>query len=270
MELIEGPRKQIFEPGLRVKGKAITDGAIGWFTAKDKVGTVLAEADSKYYSCTSSVAMTDNMDIKNCKVVRKLSVGELFTVEEGPIEEQDAGICIVKGKCLKDEQVGWITIKGNAGTVYAEASSKHYRVLQDVPLTKLFPSAKPGEEIRKLAKGEAMQVLEGPKEEKFFPEVRVKVKAASDGAFGWIALKKDSVRPWTPYYKCKSKVPLHSTLAADGAEVVRDVAVGESFELIEGPAEDGKVLRIKAKADRDGAVGWITVRDGEGKRFFEC
>merc|ERR1712217_961605 len=201
--------------------------------------------------------------------VRKLSVGELFTVEEGPTEEKESGITRVKGKCLKDDLVGWVTVKGNAGTQYAEASSKHYCVLQEVPLTKLFPTAKPGEEVRKLSKGEAMQVLEGPREEKFNPEVRVKVKAASDGACGWIPLKKDTVRPWTPYYKCKSKVPLHSTLAVDGAEVVRDVAVGESFELIEGPAEDGKVLRIKAKADKDGAVGWITVRDAEGKRCFE-
>jgi len=268
LELLEGPRKQTFEPALRVRGKAIADGAMGWFTARDRNGNVLAEADSKYYSCTSSVAMTDNMDIKDCKVLRKLVVGELFTVEEGPVEVKEAGVTRVKGRCLKDDLVGWITIKGNAGTQFAEASSKHFCVLSEVPLTKAFPTAKCGEEVRKLAKGEAMQVLEGPKEESFTPEVRVKVKAMSDGAVGWITQKKDVVKPWTPYYTCKVKAQLQESLAVEGATAVREIQVGERLELVEGPAHDGKVLRVKARADKDGAVGWVTVKDSEGKRYF--
>uniref|UniRef100_A0A7S2QKR4 EF-hand domain-containing protein n=1 Tax=Zooxanthella nutricula TaxID=1333877 RepID=A0A7S2QKR4_9DINO len=268
LELLEGPRKHTFSPGVRVKGKAISDGAVGWFTARDKAGAVFAEADGKYYSCTSSVAMTDDMDIKECKVLRKLAIGELFTLEEGPQEEKSAGITRVKGKALKDELVGWITIKGNAGTVYAEASTKHFCVLHEVPLTKNFPSASSGEEVRKLAKGEAMQVLEGPKEESFTPEVRVKVKALTDGAVGWITQKKDVVKPWTPYYTCKVKAQLQESLAVEGATAVREIQVGERLELVEGPAHDGKVLRVKARADKDGAVGWVTVKDSEGKRYF--
>mmetsp|Transcript_90376 Transcript_90376/g.238383 ORF Transcript_90376/g.238383 Transcript_90376/m.238383 type:complete len:1804 (+) Transcript_90376:3-5414(+) len=269
LELVEGPRKETYEPGLRVKGKAILDGAIGWFTARDKMGTVFAEADSKYYSCTSSVAMTDNMDIKDCKVVRKLAVGELFTVEEGPIKVEDAGITRVKGKSVKDDAIGWITLKGNAGTVYAEASSKHFCILQDVPMTKLFPSAAPGEEVRVLAKGEAMQVLEGPKQETYLAETRVKCKAASDGAAGWITLKKDNTKPWTPYYKCKAAAPMHDAAAAEGATVVREIEVAEVFELLEGPTAEGDVLRMKGRAEKDGSVGWVTIKDGAGKRFFE-
>merc|ERR1712186_95484 len=186
VELIEGPRKLTYEPSLRVRGKATKDGAMGWFTARDKRGIVFAEADGKYYSCTSSVAMTDNMDIRDCKLIRKLGVGELFTVEEGPVEEKDAGITRVKGKSAKDEKVGWITIKGNAGTVYAEPSAKHYCVLEDTLLSKKFASSSSGDdEIRMLVKGEAMHVLEGPKEEAFPAETRIKVKALSDGGVGW-------------------------------------------------------------------------------------
>jgi len=272
VELIEGPRKVCFDNGIRVKGKCISDGAMGWFTAKDKTGTVFAEADSKYYSCTSSVAMTDNMDIKDCKVIRKLAVGELFTVEEGPLEEKEAGITRVKGKSLKDEQVGWITIKGNAGTVYAEASSKHFCVLQDMSLTKKFPSNNPGEEVRTVLKGEAMQVLEGPKEETYAPEVRVKVLATRDGATGWITVKKapevENTKIWTPLYTCKIASAMTTTLTVEGAEEVRKVEVGEKMELLEGPSEDGQVLRMKARFDKDGAVGWVTIKDAENKRAF--
>jgi len=270
LELLEGPRKQTFEAGTRVKGKASSDGAVGWFTAKDKNGVVFAEADSKYYSCTAAVAMTDAKDIKDCKVLRKLAVGELFVVEEEPVDEAESGIIRVKGKCLKDDLSGWITLKGNAGTVYAEQSTKHFCVLQETPLTQEFSSAKPGEEVRKLAKGEAMQVLEGPKQENHAPATRAKVKALSDGATGWITLKKGSTRSWTPCYRCQAESPMHKVMIAEGAEVVRHIVVGEELEFLEGPAEDGNALRIKAKAAKDGAVGWVSVRDAEGKRAFQC
>mmetsp|Transcript_19919 Transcript_19919/g.49710 ORF Transcript_19919/g.49710 Transcript_19919/m.49710 type:complete len:1953 (-) Transcript_19919:135-5993(-) len=269
LELVEGPRKQVFEPALRVRGKASSDGAMGWFTVRDKKGAVFAEADGKYYSCTSSVAMTDNMDIKECKVIRKLAVGELFTVEEGPIEEKEAGITRVKGKAMKDDVEGWVTVKGNLGTVYAEASTKHYCVLQDMPLTKRFTSSSSGEEVRKLEKGEAMQVLEGPKEQSFPPETRFKGKALSDGAVGWVTITSKSVKSWTPFYKCKVAAPLHDQIATEGATVVRQVEVAEALELLEGPVHEGNELRMKARAEKDSAVGWVTIKDGEGKRLFE-
>mmetsp|Transcript_140529 Transcript_140529/g.365619 ORF Transcript_140529/g.365619 Transcript_140529/m.365619 type:complete len:1956 (-) Transcript_140529:48-5915(-) len=269
LELIEGPRKLTFEPSLRVRGKT-TDGSMGWFTARDRRGIVFAEADGKYYSCTSSVAMTDNMDIKDCKVIRKLGVGELFTVEEGPVEEKDAGITRVKGKSVKDEKVGWITIKGNAGTVYAEPSTKHYCILEDTPLSKKFASSSGGDdEIRVLAKGEAMHILEGPKEETFPPETRIKVKTLSDGGVGWITMKSDNVKPWTPYYKCTVIAPLHDQALVEGATAVRDIEVGEALELLEGPTLEGSELRMKARAEKDGVVGWVTIKDGEGRRLFE-
>jgi len=190
-------------------------------------------------------------------------------VEEGPVEQEGAGITRVKGKSLKDEQVGWITVKGNAGTVYAEASGKHFCVLKDVPLTKKFPSSNPGEEVRMLLKGEAMQALEGPKEETFAPEVRVKVKTMSDGMVGWMTLKNNNVKPWTPYYKCKVAAPIHDSLGVEGAKELRQAEVGESFELMEGPAQDGMALRMKARAEKDGVLGRVTIKDADGKRFFD-
>jgi len=270
IELIEGPRKETFPPALRIRVKAVSDGATGWLTAKDQKGVQFAEQDVKYYSCTTSVAMTDDLDIKNCKVIRKLTVGELFTVEEGPNEDKEAGISRVKGKALNDDKEGWITIKGNAGTVYAEASSKHYTMLAEAPLQKKFAS-EGAEEIRKLAKGEALQVVEGPKEESFPPAVRVKGKALSDGVVGWITLKgSENVKPWQPFYKCLKALPLHDARNAEGAKVLRELAAEEVLELMEGPVEEGKELRMKGRAEKDGLVGWATIKDSEGKRSLEC
>jgi len=269
LELLEGPKKETYEPVLRVKGKASKDDALGWFTARDKTGTVFAEADGKYYTCVASVAMTDSQDIKDCKVLRKLAKDELFLVEAEPIVEEGSGITRVQGKTLKDDLTGWVTLKGNAGTAYAEPSTKHYCVLRDVALTKKQPSKDPGDEVRMLAKGEAMLALEGPKQETVAAETRIKVKAVADNQVGWVTLKTEVLKAWTPFYKCKVATPLQSTLTVEGATTLREIAVNETCELLEGPTEEGKETRIKVRADSDQSKGWVTIKNADGKRLFE-
>jgi len=267
LELLEGPRKEVFEPALRLRGKA-PDGEIGWLTVRDKKGTVFAEVDDKLYACSTSVAMTDNLDIKECKVVRKLAVGELFTVVEGPVEEKEANVTRVKGKCAKDDQEGWVTVKGNAGTTYASPSTKHFKVIREVRLQNKFAS-ETAEAVRELQKDELVQVLEGPSEEPFPPEVRIKGKALRDGTVGWITLKGENVKPWSPYYKCIVSMQLYDSASSDGAAVVRQIAIGETLEILEGPVEDGKEVRMKARAEKDGAVGWATIRGSDGKTLLQ-
>merc|ERR1712113_326204 len=97
LELVEGPRKEVFNPCVRLKGKAVSDDAIGWFTTTDSNGAVHAEPDQQYYSCTIAMAITDKQDVKECKVLRKLMAGECFTVLEGPLDDKDSGIIRVKG-----------------------------------------------------------------------------------------------------------------------------------------------------------------------------
>jgi len=264
LELIEGPRKQVFKPGLRVRGKASSDGATGWFTVKNRSDVTFAEADGKHYMCTTSVAMTDAADIKNCNVVRKLEKGELFEALGETQECPTSGITRVEGKCLKDDKVGWITIKGNAGTTYADAS-KHYTILTETPLQKGFASDT-SDTVRMLVVGEAIQGLE-TKEETYPDEIRMKGQLFSDGTVGWIT-KADNVRPWSPYYKCLTATPLRLSDDAE-AEVIRQLSVGETVELQEGPVEQSKEVRMKARAEKDGAVGWVTIKTADGKKLMQ-
>merc|ERR1712176_326861 len=125
LELIEGPKKEELPDIKRAKVKASKDNAIGWLTLVDKQGTVYAEANQKLYVCTQSIAMTDVQDIKSCKVVRKLAVGEFFEVSGEIAVDKEASVSRIEGKALKDGKSGWITLKGNAGTVYAEQTTKY-------------------------------------------------------------------------------------------------------------------------------------------------
>lgn len=265
LELIEGPRKQAFSGVVRVRAKAVSDNAIGWLTVKDKNETTFAEADSKFYVCTGSIAITDDKDIKTSKALRKLEVGEVFVAIGEPVSEEENGTTRIQAKFRKDELVGWVTLKGNAGTVFAEVSSKHYNVLQEVPLQDKFPSTG-AKDVRTLAKGELLEVLEGPKTETTSPEVRARCRAVSDGAEGWVTVKPTAVRKWGPLYRCTAVTTLHE--GKDCATVVRQLDLNENVELLEGPCVEGKALRMRCRSKKDNTEGWVFIRDADGKKFM--
>merc|ERR1711937_881916 len=137
------------------------------------------------------------------------------------------------------------------------------------PLTKGFPSEN-AETLVTLEKDQAIEVIDGPKAERVEPSVRVRGRALSDGAEGWITLKADTVRSWTAHYRCLVAGPMHNASKEEGAETVREIAKGEAVEMLEGPQEDGGVMRIKCRAEKDDAMGWVTLRNAEGKALFTC
>jgi hypothetical protein len=78
LELLEVPREQIFPDTIRARVKVSKDDAVGWVTLKDRKEVVYAETNPKLYTCTATIAMTDGGNIQECKVVRKLALGEMF------------------------------------------------------------------------------------------------------------------------------------------------------------------------------------------------
>merc|ERR1712176_442537 len=269
VELIEGPKKEEFPDIKRAKVKVNKDNAVGWVTLVDRLGTTYAETNKKLYVCSQSIALTDSHDIQKCKVVRKLAVGEFFEVSGDVVVDGESGVSRVEGKALKDGLTGWITSKGNAGTNYAEPTTKYFSVTSEVNLEKKMMTAG-AESIRKLEVGEAFQLLEGPKVEKVPSEMRLKVRCMSDKQIGWISQLKGAVKTWTGMYKCISKVNLEDTKAGgEGATVVKELVQGENLEHIEGPHEEGKAIRLKCKSMKGGSVGWVTLKDEAGKKYLD-
>merc|ERR1719375_1467275 len=82
LELIAGPSQEVVESVTRMKVKTAQDSKVGWITLKDHAGTSSAEKDTTNYTCTATVAVTDTQNIKECKVIRKLAVGEVFVATE--------------------------------------------------------------------------------------------------------------------------------------------------------------------------------------------
>jgi len=269
VEILEGPRKEVVGNAMRARGKAVSDGAIGWFTTKSKSGVDCVRPGSSTYVCTSNIALTDGIDIKECKVIRKLSKGEGLTVLEGPVEDEKAGVPRIKARAASDGAEGWVSIRGNAGSVYAEESGRQVIVCRSMPLQGHIDSDA-RDAIRTLAEEEVLDILEGPVEEIAQPPQRYRVRVATDGKVGWVTFKDDILLPWSPQYRCTTNAALHSQFKLEGATSVRTLEPGELVELIEGPRLEASlgVLRMRGRATKDGAVGWVTIAGNQGTPFF--
>jgi len=220
-----------------------------------------------------SVAVTDGPDIQTCKVIRKLDAGEKFVCIGEAVEDAETGTTRVHGKALKDDKEGWITTKGSKGTVYAEAADRKYVIVKEVELQNKFATGSHNAK-RMLEVGETIQLLDGPREEKSLPAKRIKVCALNDKAVGWITKADSLVKKWQPLYRVAVAVPLQlaksSSLAAEGSEPVRELSKGEQVELLEGPCKEESEVRMKCRALKDSAIGWVTVRDENGKQLLDC
>jgi len=258
LEVIEGPRSHVPDNATVAKCKACKDGKVGWFVVKSRTGQVNADDGAKYYLCVSSIAMTDTKDIKNSKCLCKAAVGELFLLEEGPVPDQ-AGVARIRCTSVASGTTGWITVKGNQGTVYAEERTTHYAVRHATTIH-AGPDCENSEVLRELAIGEPVEILEGPREEKSEEIMRIKGRVLGTGCSGWVTAK--TLKPWAPSYKCVQTAALQDSRGSSAAKELRRMESGEVLEVLEGPCEDPDVsgsLRIRARLEHDGMIGWASL-----------
>jgi len=150
-----------------------------------------------YHKVLESTVITAELSIKDSKVVRRLKVGELVEVSEGPSKEPSVGLMRVKCTALKDGAEGWVTVAGNHGTTYLQEGGNVLKASDaDTPLEEggarePLPRKPEPPVVRKLKKNEQVETLEW---EQATPEceepLRVRVLCKSDGAVGWVVLSK--------------------------------------------------------------------------------
>jgi len=270
-EVLEGARKEAPQETERVRGRATKDGKSGYLTLKDAQGNSSLEL-SPVSVCLQSIAITTTFDIGDSagKALRKLEKGEAFEVLEAPVEDAKRNLTRCKVKVKKDNIEGFVTIKGNQGTTYAEESQKHYVVKKSIALESKLASDSTA--LRTLEEGEIFEVTDGPKKETKEGANRVRGRSLSDGAEGWLSVSTKSVSAWAPCYKCVSSTALHDKFEVEGATVVRKISPGEIVEALAVPSFEAAagIVRVRARATKDGAVGFATVRGNQGTALLEC
>lgn len=117
--------------------------------------------------------------------------------------------------------------------------------------------------IRRLEVGDVLEAIEGPSKEGTAGVMRVKCKAASDHALGWVTIAGNQgtsfLEPGFAYLCCVKDVSLTAEESLE-SEVLRKVTKGEVFEVLEFAKKDDSadVRRIRGRSKQDEVVGWLT------------
>lgn len=139
-----------------------------------------------YYKCVKSTVLTEEISIKS-KTLRRLEVGDVLEALEGPKREEGANVDRVRCHCVTDDSMGWVTIAGNQGTPFLEPGGNVMTCIKETVLTDGL-SVQDSKTIRRVTRGEVIEVLEFPKNDDSVGVKRIKGKARQDGATGWITV----------------------------------------------------------------------------------
>lgn len=272
LELLEGPREEITTPEIHLRMRLCKDPMEGWITIQDGEGRKMASQSEGIYVCKATIAMTDVQDLKRCKVVHKVEIGEPLALIDKQEKTDPAAIKRLKFRGLRHDKEGWVTLKGNQGTTYMEPSQSHYKLTNGTQLRQEM--AKDSTILRKLEAGIVMEGLDSPQEVHPNPKMGIRMRSVEDGKVGWVSFfagPSGPIRPWAPRYTCKAPVALTSALAAKDAAAIRLSEVGEKFDAVEGPTMDKStgLRRVRCATMEGVLLGWATLRGAEGEIFLE-
>merc|ERR1719230_1729016 len=142
-----------------------------------------------FYKCVKATVMSEEKSIKS-KTVRRLELGEVLELLEPATTEEASGVQRVRCQAVQDQIMGWVTLSGNQGTAFLEPGGNFYQCVKETLLTDGL-SVQDSKTIRRIPKGEVVEVLEFQKKDTEADLRRIKGKAKLDGAVGWITLSSN-------------------------------------------------------------------------------
>lgn len=117
---------------LRLKVKAMSDGAEGWVSVSGNQGTIFLKDGGHLFKVVKETILTESfaLDGQSAKEAtrrlrdepRKLKTNELVQVRSWMKKEEKSGLMRMKCRAISDGAIGWATVVGNAGTVYLQVT----------------------------------------------------------------------------------------------------------------------------------------------------
>jgi len=143
-----------------------------------------------FYRVVKPTVLTETMSIKS-KTLRRLENGEIVEGLEGPKKEDNVSVMRVRCRVVQDGSTGWVTVAGNQGTVFLELGGSSMTCVKETIITDGL-SVTDSKTIRKIAKGEVIDVVEFERKDPSCDLMRIKGKAKVDGTVGWITVQGNS------------------------------------------------------------------------------
>jgi len=139
----------------------------------------------QFYRVSGALVLTDNESLQS-KVICRLEVGDTLEALGAATKDASAGLERVRCRSVKDHKEGWATIVGNQGTVYLKPCGHFLACVKEAVMTSEL-SVADSKTIRRISKGEILEVLEFERKDASCGVMRVKGRAVRDGAVGWIS-----------------------------------------------------------------------------------
>jgi len=125
VEVIEGPVRDVGSGTWRVRARDVKDGAVGWATVRSNAGSTFLKEGGLVFRIVKETILTDCFDpsekLEGSCEPKKLKVGEVLDVLEGPRKENTTGLTRLRARRRADGSEGWVTLRGNQGAVFARA-----------------------------------------------------------------------------------------------------------------------------------------------------
>jgi len=150
------------------------------FLTKEHMLTLLRTLKKvvKETTITNAAEVSDESE-----TIAKLEVGDVVELLTEPSEQGE----LLRAKCrsMKDGAEGWVTLKGNQGSVFLMDGGFVWRVQKETILTKGFDLSTMADADRKLSPGELVGLREWMRKDEGSGLMRMKCKTKSDGKVGW-------------------------------------------------------------------------------------
>merc|ERR1711865_1366241 len=144
-----------------------------------------------FMKVVKETVVTEALEIKS-KTLRRLELGDVVTVLEGPVSEGTVDVSRARVLVMKDDLEAWVTVSGNQGTPFLVEGGGQFRVIKETVLTDSFDPAATQEETRKLKQttqklkvGELVDVYEWPRKEEPSGLIRMKCRTHKPVQVGW-------------------------------------------------------------------------------------
>lgn len=232
-----------------------------------------AAALASFHKVVRDITLTDGFEINTSKKIRKLEIGEVIEACGTPKEDANLGLSRVECRSVRDGVSGWVTVKSAGGAVYIEKTLKPYLwCTETVPLQ--AQKEKGGKNLLQFVRGDVVELLEGPVQEKLSSESRVRGVACHEDAVGWLQISTKSGETVADIrknvFKCSEPIAMTDISDFDRCTMIRKIETGEALELLEdAPFTALGVERRKFRACKDSREGWVTVKGCQGSVFLK-
>merc|ERR1712151_1445540 len=168
----------------------------------ERSGPLISRADFNrviriFYRVVKEIVISSSLNIQLSQQLRKMDIGEVMEVTQGPALDSSVNVYRICGKALKDGLSGWVTVAGNQGVTFLSPGGGLFKVAKSTNLSKELKDEKEND-VRQLKEGEVVEVLDwGRTSRSAFGVTRLKVRVQNDGAFadpssrsavGWVTM----------------------------------------------------------------------------------